>query len=248
MELTERTAGFRSRYRSNISVRYSGYLHALFVFGAGSLLTLYCYAQAATMSPAAWLAVPAALLLANLGEYFAHKSLGHHKRRFAKLFYSRHTGDHHSFFNHRHYTIDNQRDLRVVLFPAYLLVAVVVLVAAPLGALVGAAFGAAAGWVFAGTLIAGYLLYEFVHLCAHLPDHYRITRWPGIRQLREHHRQHHDPGLARESNFNVSLPISDYLFGTKHRLPAPDAQPLPAAPVPRRMGDAQAGSSADAGE
>ena len=217
MELHQRIMQFRQRYRDAMSPRYSGWLHASFVFGVGGLLMLYCFSQASGLQPWHWLLLPAALLITNVGEYVAHRELGHKKRRWAGLFYSRHTGDHHSFFSHEDYLIDSSRDLRVVLFPAFLLVAVTLLVAAPLGALLGWLLVPGAGWLFSGAVLLGYLLYEFVHLCDHLPERNPLTRLPVIRTLREHHRQHHDPAISKEKNFNVTLPITDYLLGTKYR-------------------------------
>ncbi|PKM21861.1 MAG: sterol desaturase, partial [Gammaproteobacteria bacterium HGW-Gammaproteobacteria-14] len=147
----------------------------------------------------------------------AHKSLGHKKRRFAGLFYSRHSGDHHPFFTHEDYTINSLRDLRVVLFPAFLLVAVTLLIAIPLGLTVRALFGSSElGWAMAGGVLLAYLFYEWVHLCDHLPDSNPLTRLPLIQYLRQHHRHHHDPS-GRDSNFNVTLPISDWLLGTKSK-------------------------------
>jgi sterol desaturase/sphingolipid hydroxylase (fatty acid hydroxylase superfamily) len=217
MDLHQRTEQFRDRYRDNISRHYSGWLHGAFVFGVGGALMIYCFSQAQGLQPWHWLLVPAALLFTNVGEYIAHRELGHKKRRWAKLFYSRHTGDHHSFFTHEDYLIDNSRDLRVVLFPAFLLVAVTLLVAAPMGWALGQLLTPGAGWLFAGALLLGYLLYEVVHLCDHLPASNPLTRWPVLRQLREHHRLHHDPDIARQKNFNVTLPVTDWIMGTWYR-------------------------------
>ena len=214
MELQRRTLKFRDSYRSAMQKNYSGFLHAGFVFGVGITLMLLCFSRIERLSLWELLFIPAAIFLSNIGEYVAHKELGHKKRKFAKLFYSRHTGDHHSFFNHLNYQIDAARDLRVVLFPALLLVAVTVGAAAPMGWIIGRVFSPNAGWLFAGTLLCSYLFYEFIHLCDHLPEHYAITRWPLIKQLREHHRAHHDPDNATQSNFNVTLPITDWMLGT----------------------------------
>lgn len=218
-KLHAHTLEFRARYRADMNPRYSGWLHGAFVFGVGGVLMLYCLAQIAQLQ---WTHLPLALLalfIANVGEYMAHRQLGHVKRPIGKLFYKRHTGDHHNFFTHDDYLIDNSRDLRVVLFPAFLLVAVAFGIALPFG--LGAAwlFGDDAGWLFAGALLFNYLFYEFIHLCDHLPADKAITRWPLVRQLREHHRLHHDPQHAREVNFNVTLPITDWLLGTLYRAP-----------------------------
>jgi sterol desaturase/sphingolipid hydroxylase (fatty acid hydroxylase superfamily) len=214
MDLQQRTDRFRQQYRSGINRWYSGIGHMLFVFGFGGAMMLYSFLQLESFSATVIAAVAFAMLLGNIGEYLAHKSLGHKKRRFAGLFYSRHSGDHHTFFTDQDYTISNLRDLRVVLFPAFLLVAVTLLIALPLALLARQVAGENAGWAMAGGVLLAYLFYEFVHLCDHLPDGNILTQLPGIRALRAHHRHHHAVE-GRDSNFNVTIPLSDWLLGTK---------------------------------
>jgi len=104
----------------------------------------------------------------------------------------------------------------VVLLPSYFLFVVFVM-AGVLGALLSLVLDAGAGWLLAGGIIAGYVLYEFVHFCDHLPSDQAITRLPGLRQMREHHRRHHDPQLATRYNFNVTFPFTDWLLRTTYR-------------------------------
>lgn len=210
---------FRSQYRASVAAGYSGRVHAGFVFGLGAAVVTFCLIQASGVSLGHWLWVPAGLFLVNLGEYGAHKALGHKKRGFARMFYARHAADHHGFFHHDQYEIRDHRDLRVVLLPSYFLF-VVFAMAGILGALLSLVLGAGAGWLLAGGIIAGYVLYEFVHFCDHLPADRAITRLPGLRRMREHHRVHHDPQLATRYNFNVTFPLTDWLLRTTYK---PDA-------------------------
>lgn len=214
MDLHQRTERFRQQYRNGISRWYSGIAHILFVFGLGGAMMLYSFLQVQHIATGVVVAIILAMLLGNLGEYVAHKSLGHKKRRFAGLFYSRHSGDHHTFFTDQDYTINSLRDLRVVLFPAFLLVAVTLLIAAPLALLARQLGGEDAGWAMAGGVLLAYLFYEFVHLCDHLPDGHFLTRLPGVRSLRTHHRHHHAVD-GKDSNYNVTIPLSDWLLGTR---------------------------------
>ncbi|MGM0564578.1 MAG: sterol desaturase family protein [Pseudomonadota bacterium] len=205
---------FRQRYRESISPSYSPWLHAGFVYTG---VTATVAALLLWGMPYQWSDAPAALLgllLFNIGEYIAHRWLGHHKRAWAKMFYQRHTVDHHGFFHHDDYTIDTIRDWRVVLFPAFLLPAVILVFALPLGWLVGQAWNSHAGALFATGVVFGYGLYEVVHLVDHLPDSHPLTKLPGFRFMREHHRKHHHPKWSRNHNFNVSFPFADFLFGS----------------------------------
>lgn len=68
-----------------------------------------------------------------------------------------------------------------------------------------ASFGIAAG-------TAAYVLaYELLHWHIHCPDDFafRDSRW--FRFLTEHHRRHHN---RSDINFNVVLPLADYMFKT----------------------------------
>ena len=113
---------FRERYRAAISPGYNPWLHAGFValFGLGVAAALLATAQ--DIGPWEWLALPLTLLFLNWGEHRIHQGLGHHKRRLGAMFYKRHTGDHHSFFEERHMPFEQARDWRVILFPAWLVV------------------------------------------------------------------------------------------------------------------------------
>lgn len=114
---------FRQRYRHNINPAYNGWLHMATVATTGLLVISYSLLQLQSPSWQQWLTVPITILLVNFAEYAAHRWAGHHKGKnpLARLFYSRHTGDHHSFFTEVAMPFESTRDWRVVLFPAYLI-------------------------------------------------------------------------------------------------------------------------------
>ena len=161
------------------------------------------------------------LLFLNWGEHRIHQGLGHHKRRLGAMFYKRHTGDHHSFFEERHMPFEQARDWRVILFPAWLVLVqsagAVVLwaVIRPFNPELAAVVGA--GWVL------GYLLYEVLHACEHLPDSNPVARLPWVRHMRHLHALHHRRDLMQERNMNIVFPLTDWLYGTPHWEPMPEA-------------------------
>ena len=212
---------FRERYRAAISPGYNPWLHAGFValFGLGVAAALLATAQ--DIGPWEWLALPLTLLFLNWGEHRIHQGLGHHKRRLGAMFYKRHTGDHHSFFEERHMPFEQARDWRVILFPAWLVLVqsagAVVLwaVIRPFNPELAAVVGA--GWVL------GYLLYEVLHACEHLPDSNPVARLPWVRHMRHLHALHHRRDLMQERNMNIVFPLTDWLYGTLHWEPMPEA-------------------------
>ena len=62
--------------------------------------------------------------------------------------------------------------------------------------------------------------YEVLHLCYHAPKDSFIGRRKIIRILRTHHARHHDPRRMQKYNFNVTVPLFDWIMGTM----APPAQ------------------------
>jgi hypothetical protein len=204
--------GFRDRYRAAIHPGYNPWLHAglVLLFGLGMMAAFL--GTAAQISPGQWLAIPLTLLFMNWGEYQVHKNLGHIKRRAGKLFYQRHTGDHHSFFVEQRMPYEGRRDWRVILFPAWLVVI--------------QSLGATAIWLLlrgldanvaalaAATWVGGYLLYEILHACEHLPEEHPISGLPWIAQMRRLHALHHRRELMQTHNFNLVFPLTDWLYGT----------------------------------
>ncbi len=90
------------------------------------------------------------------------------------------------------------------------LVAILVLISAPL--LYTGRHDAAA--VFVATGCAYVMSYEWLHLAYHQPPDSLVGRNRLISWLREHHANHHRPELMKNWNFNVTLPLWDYVRGT----------------------------------
>ncbi len=218
--MRQTTEAFRSRYRAAIHPLYNPWLHGAFVLLFGILAIAAFWHTVQSLTWLEWLTVPLSLLLFNFGVYMVHRHLGHHKKTFAKMFYARHAGDHHSFFVPGHMTYDSARDWRVILFPAWLIVIHTLVITLPLWWLLAQVNANVAG-LFAGCMVLGYLLYEVFHACEHLPPQNPLTRLPWIRQMRRLHELHHRRERMQERNFNIVLPLMDYLFGTLYREPEP---------------------------
>ena len=211
--MRQTTQAFRDRYRADIHPLYNPWLHGAFVLLFGVLAIGGFWSTVHQVRPLEWLTVPLTLLFFNFGVYLVHRHLGHHKKSFARMFYARHAGDHHSFFAPGHMTYDTARDWRVILFPAWLIVIHTVVFTLPAWWLFKQVNANVAG-LFGGCLVLGYLMYEVFHACEHLPPDNPVTRLPWIRQMRRLHELHHRRELMQERNFNIVFPLMDYLFGT----------------------------------
>ncbi|EJM79878.1 SRPBCC family protein [Pseudomonas sp. GM60] len=218
--MRQTTEAFRNRYRADIHPLYNPWLHGAFVLLFGLLAIGLFWSTVHQVQPLEWLAVPLTLLFFNFGVYMVHRHLGHHKKSFARMFYARHAGDHHSFFAPGHMTYDSARDWRVILFPAWLIVVHTLVITLPVWWLLEQ-FDANVAGLFGGCLVLGYLTYEVFHACEHLPPANPVTRLPWIRQMRRLHELHHRRELMQERNFNIVFPLMDYLFGTLYWEPEP---------------------------
>jgi len=64
----------------------------------------------------------------------------------------------------------------------------------------------------------GYVVaYEWLHLAYHVPADSPIGRSRLIGWLRRHHAMHHTPELMQRWNFNVTVPLADWVLGTIYR-------------------------------
>ena len=209
---------FRNQYRASIAASYSGWLHMLSVLCVGLAVITYALSHLNAVSLMEWLMFPVVMLLVNFAEYYAHRWLGHRKTKHGKLFYSRHTGDHHSFFLDKAMAYETVRDWRVVLFPLYLIVAFVLGLILPLGYVLSELVSMNVACIYAAAAMSGYLFYEVMHFSYHLPrGHWPekvFSVIPGWQALRHLHVLHHKRDKMAETNFNITLPIFDWLLGT----------------------------------
>jgi hypothetical protein len=232
------TAAARARIAACVSPRYRGQLHLVGLLAQAGLIMGVAASFLREVRAWEWLLVPAALVFANGVEWVIHRGPLHHPAP-PRILYNRHTLTHHAAFSHEDMSVRSWRELRVVLFPLFALPGLQVLIL-PVVGLLWWALGrnAAALFVLAATFY--YLLYELLHLSYHLPVEHPVSRLGVVRRLKRHHRRHHDPRRMTDGNFNVSIPLFDWILGTRLR---DDGEGLPAQ---RTTGEPAQSSEAEA--
>jgi hypothetical protein len=159
------------------------------------------------------LTVPVVLVLVNLHEWHIHRNILHRRSWPLEVLFWRHTPEHHVVFVRDDMAMRSTREFRLVLIPFYGILAIFVTtlpITAALWVLVSR--NVALLWV-ASTM--GYVVaYEWLHLAYHLPATNPIGRSRLIALLRRHHAVHHTPELMQRWNFNVTVPLADWLLGT----------------------------------
>jgi len=153
--------------------------------------------------------------LCNMFEWFLHMHVMHRPINVTGLraIYVRHTLNHHQFFTDREMRFQNEKDWRVTFFPPYAMV-VFILMSTPGGLLLGYLISPNVGWLVMCSTTAVYLTYEFMHFCCHVDENAFVRNCPLVNTIRRHHTAHHNDRLMMEVNMNLSLPISDWMFGT----------------------------------
>jgi sterol desaturase/sphingolipid hydroxylase (fatty acid hydroxylase superfamily) len=116
-------------------------------------------------------------------------------------------------FTYDHMQMRSSREFRLVLVPAYAVV-LIALIDAPLAFVLWKLVTPNTGLIYLATAMFFFLSYEWLHLSYHLPETSFIGRLPLIAKLREHHRRHHDPRLMKTWNFNVTVPVFDWIYGS----------------------------------
>jgi hypothetical protein len=160
-----------------------------------------------------WLAVPLTLFFAFGFEWRVHKAVLHRRTWGLALLYERHELAHHVIYTHDDMTMRSRREWWLVLMPAYA-VLLVALINAPLTLILGLLVGHDPACLYLAASMLFFLTYEWLHLAYHLPRESFVGRLSLVARLRELHRRHHDPRLMKRWNFNVTVPVFDWLHGT----------------------------------
>ncbi len=204
----------RARWHAEIPRWYWPWGHLAFPSLVGLGIIGGAIASVRELRPWQLLTVPLVLLLSNAVEWRVHKVVLH--RRFWPLqdLYYRHTPNHHRVFITGDMVIRSPREFRFVLLPFWAIVALFFLTG-PITAGLALAGQHNLAALFVATSMGYVLSYEWLHLAYHLPPDSFVGR--RVTRLRKHHATHHDPSLMQSWNFNVTLPLWDWIRGTIHR-------------------------------
>ena len=207
----------RARVVAEIPGWYSPWLHLAFpsLVGIGVIVT--CLLLLRDVRPLELLAIPATFLLLNAGEWRIHRDMLHKRTPPLGVLYDRHTPQHHMIFVTDDMAIRSPREFYLVLIPAYGIIAAG-LGALPIPLVLWLAFGLRNAALLFMVMTMGYVvLYEWLHLSYHAPADSFVGRLRLIQRLRRHHAVHHAPELMQKWNFNVTIPLWDWVRRTTYR-------------------------------
>lgn len=211
----ERRATVRERSLAEIPWWYSPYAHlgATTGIGLGVLVLSAVKLWAVPMRWTDWLVMPFVILMSNFYEWLVHKRVLHKRLKPFEIIYDKHTPMHHMIYVEEDMALHDAREFRLILIPAMGVLGIV-LAAAPVAFGLAYLWSTAAGWLFLLTASLFMVSYELLHLSYHAPADSFIGRRKVIGWLRAHHARHHDPRLMQRFNFNVTVPLFDWIMGT----------------------------------
>jgi hypothetical protein len=219
----ERRNAVRQRALAEIPWWYSPHGHLVATTGIGLTVLAASVIAIVRLDPGVkWtdlLIVPAVVFLANYYEWRVHRDVLHKRFWPFEVIYDKHTPMHHMVYVEGDMALRSVKEFRLVLIPAAGVLGIV-LATAPVAVALAHFWSAAAGWLFLLTASLFMVTYEVLHLCYHAPKNSFVGRLRIIARLRAHHARHHDPRLMQRYNFNVTVPLFDWIMGTM----APDGQ------------------------
>lgn len=211
--LAARRARRRAEEVAAIPRWYNPWGHLACTTGTGLVVLLVAVFSLENIRPVEWLTVPLVFLFANAFEWHVHRNVLHRRFRPATLLYEKHTPLHHGIYTEHDMEMLSTQEFRLVLIPAFGVLGIVV-VTAPLAIALGWLLSPNTGWLFLVTASLYMVTYELLHLTYHLPRNSFLGRRKLTGILRRHHGRHHDPRLMQKWNFNVTLPLFDWIMGT----------------------------------
>lgn len=146
-------------------------------------------------------------------EWYVHKHVLHMPWKWLESIHVKHMA-HHILYTNADMTMRDRKELYFILMPSYAIFVILILVT-PIVAGLALTFGPDIARIVLATLSGFFLTYEWLHYAYHHPPNTFISNLKLIKILRNHHLKHHNPRKMQHYNFNVTLPVFDWIMKTK---------------------------------
>ena len=218
---THTTAADRFVRAEHLEAGYSPFRHMALTLAISAGLSALAAALAWHAQLVDWLLMPIFFVVANALEWAVHR-YPMHRPMFPRMMYRNHAMSHHIAFTDRNMPIGPVRELGLVMMPWYTMLGLFV-VASPVMVAAGFLRGPGLSGVFLLGAVLYFLFYETLHALYHLSDatldRILLGRSAVFQRMRDHHARHHILRRMAFVNFNVTVPLMDYVFGTKEHDP-----------------------------
>ena len=198
---------------AELSPHYHPMIHLAIPSLTASAVVAACLALLHGVQLLDLIAIPITFVLLNAGEWRLHKDVLHRRIKPLQLLYDRHTPIHHVIFTTDDMALRSRREFYLVLMPPLAIIGAF-LATTPITAGLWLLGWHNVALLTAATMMFYMVSYEWLHLAYHLPPDSFIGRSRIIGILRRHHAMHHNPELMQRWNFNVSIPLWDWVRRT----------------------------------
>ena len=202
---------------ANIPADYSVKKHIATTAAIAGAILAGAVVLATSARPIDWLLLPTFWLVANFIEWAFHR-YPMHRPLTPRLLYKNHAQLHHLAFTEETMPVEETRELNLVMMPWYTMIGLFV-IASPVFILAGILRGPGLTGVFLIAAVLYFVAYELLHALYHLP--LPTLADAGLRpgglffRLRAHHARHHVLRRMAHANFNVTIPLMDWLLRTR---------------------------------
>ena len=203
----------RQKIVNRIPSWYNPYLHAFIPSFIGLAIIVFSIFLIKEISIVSLVSIPITLFLLFGFEWIAHKHILHTRRPLLGQIYELHELSHHIIYTDKQMAIQEKKELYYIMMPPYAIVLVFCLIS-PLIFGMAAIFSLNVACLILITAMFFFLSYEWLHFSYHQPANSWIGRNRIIKALRRLHRRHHNPKLMKHWNFNVTIPVFDWILGT----------------------------------
>lgn len=198
---------------SSVGRHYSPVFHLLVPSAFGLFVLVMALANLRELRLVELWTVPVTFIAAFGMEWRLHKDILHKRIWPLHGLYDRHERAHHVVYPAEDMAIRTWSEMALVLMPWYAIVLIVVTVA-PMAWGVSKLLTPNCAILFLSTSVTTFLFYEWLHLSYHLPKGHLVWKLPVIPALSRLHTRHHDPKRMKRWNFNVTVPLFDWIHGT----------------------------------
>ena len=202
---------------AHIPAGYSPGKHIAVTLAIAGAILAFAAVLAVRARPLDWILLPTFWLVANFIEWAFHR-YPMHRPLHPRLLYQNHALLHHLAFTDETMPVAEPRELNLVMMPWYTMIGLFV-IASPVFVAAGLLRGPGLTGVFLIAAVMYFLFYEALHALYHLPVETlaRAGLRPGglFFRLRAHHARHHILRRMAHANFNVTVPLMDWLLRTR---------------------------------
>jgi hypothetical protein len=193
------------------------------VHNGGVLLGLTIFFLSRVENPTAlqFLTFPLMLVAGSFVVWAFHRYPLHRRYKIFPYAYNKHTVEHHNLYTYHDLEISSFKEVPYIMFGVFDVLGFALVFCPVFYYGLSLILPANVVNMVLASSAAYFIIYEFFHSVSHVPKDHFLLKVPYLKFMWKHHRIHHHQRLMHTTNFNIVLPIFDWLMGTmKTELPA----------------------------